>query len=126
MQKGYTARLYPSKEQLNILNKAFGATRFVYNYFLAERIRSYKEDGVSLTTHKENCAPNKRRLRKTNRTGERNVCPTKNGTFAAYANVNGKQKYIGAYGTISEAAFARDKAEGTIHDNPELLEGDNQ
>ena len=48
MQKGYTARLYPSKEQLNILNKAFGATRFVYNYFLAERIRSYKEDGVSL------------------------------------------------------------------------------
>ena len=49
MQKGYTARLYPSKEQLNILNKAFGATRFVYNYFLAERIRSYKEDGVSLT-----------------------------------------------------------------------------
>ena len=29
MQKGYTARLYPSKEQLNILNKAFGATRFV-------------------------------------------------------------------------------------------------
>ena len=49
MQRGYTARLYPSKEQLNILNKAFGATRFVYNYFLAERIRSYKEDGVSLT-----------------------------------------------------------------------------
>ena len=52
MQKGYTARLYPSKEQLNILNKAFGATRFVYNYFLAERIRSYKEDGVSLTYNK--------------------------------------------------------------------------
>lgn len=47
MQKGYTARLYPSKEQLNILNKAFGATRFVYNYFLAERIRSYITNSVT-------------------------------------------------------------------------------
>ena len=50
------------------------------------------------------------------------VLSGRHGTFAAYANVNGKQKYIGAYGTISEAAFARDKAEGTIHDNPELME----
>ena len=83
---------------------------------------NYNPENCHFITHKENCAPNKRRLRKTNRTGERNVCPTKNGTFAAYANVNGKQKYIGAYGTISEAAFARDKAEGTIHDNPELME----
>ena len=30
----------------------FGSCRFVYNYFLAERVRSYKEDGVSLSYNK--------------------------------------------------------------------------
>lgn len=46
MQKGYKARLYPTKEQQNILKQTFGACRYVYNHYLAERIRSYKEDGV--------------------------------------------------------------------------------
>ena len=50
--KGYKARLYPTKEQQDILNRTFGSCRFVYNRFLAERIRSYKEDGVSLTYSK--------------------------------------------------------------------------
>lgn len=49
MNKGYKARIYPTKEQQNILNRTFGSCRFTYNYFLAERNRSYKEDGVSLT-----------------------------------------------------------------------------
>lgn len=52
MQRGYRARIYPSKEQKDMLFKIFGSCRFVYNYFLAERIRSYKEDGVSLTYNK--------------------------------------------------------------------------
>lgn len=52
MHKGYKARIYPTKEQQNILLKMFGSCRFVYNHFLAERIRSYKEDGVSLTYYK--------------------------------------------------------------------------
>lgn len=52
MQKGFKARIYPTKEQKDILLKAFGSCRFVYNYFLAERIRSYKEDGVSLSYNK--------------------------------------------------------------------------
>ena len=52
MQKGYKARLYPTKEQQNILNRTLGSCRFAYNHFLAERIRSYKEDGVSLTYNK--------------------------------------------------------------------------
>lgn len=30
----------------------FGSCRFVYNYFLAERIRSHKEDGISLSYNK--------------------------------------------------------------------------
>lgn len=49
MPIGRKARLYPTKEQQNILIRMFGATRFAYNYFLAERIRSYKEDGISLS-----------------------------------------------------------------------------
>lgn len=49
MLKGYKARIYPTKEQQNMLFKMFGSCRFTYNHFLAERIRSYKEDGVSLT-----------------------------------------------------------------------------
>ena len=52
MQKGFKARIYPTKEQQDILLKMFGSCRFVYNYFLAERIRSYKEDGVSLSYNK--------------------------------------------------------------------------
>ncbi len=52
MQKGYKARIYPTKVQQDILFKIFGSCRFTYNYFLAERIRSYKEDGVSLTYNK--------------------------------------------------------------------------
>lgn len=52
MQKGYKARLYPTEEQKNLLNRTFGSCRFVYNHFLAERIRSYKEDGLSLTYSK--------------------------------------------------------------------------
>lgn len=52
MYKGFKARIYPTKEQRDILLKTFGSCRFVYNYFLAERIRSYKENGVSLSYNK--------------------------------------------------------------------------
>lgn len=49
MQKGYKVRLYPTKEQQQQLNKTFGCARFVYNHFLAERQRAYKEDNVALS-----------------------------------------------------------------------------
>jgi len=52
MQKGYKARIYPTKEQQETLKRIFGSCRFVYNHFLAERKRSYKEDGISLTYNK--------------------------------------------------------------------------
>ena len=52
MQKGYKARLYPTSKQQNIFCRMFGSCRFVYNYFLAERIRSYKEDGIPLSYNK--------------------------------------------------------------------------
>jgi len=44
MQKGIKIRLYPNKKQIGILNKIFGHTRFVYNYFLnySKKSKDYK------------------------------------------------------------------------------------
>ena len=44
MQKGLKIRLYPNNNQINTLNKIFGHTRFVYNYFLdySKNSKDYK------------------------------------------------------------------------------------
>ena len=34
MYKAYKFRLYPNDDQIELINKTFGCTRFVYNYFL--------------------------------------------------------------------------------------------
>ena len=36
MYKAYKFRLYPNDLQKELINKIFGCTRFVYNYFLTE------------------------------------------------------------------------------------------
>lgn len=36
MYKTYKFRLYPDKLQKELLNKSFGCTRFIYNYYLAK------------------------------------------------------------------------------------------
>lgn len=41
-------RLYPNKEQKIQLDKTFGCCRFVFNYFLGQRIKLYQETGKSL------------------------------------------------------------------------------
>lgn len=41
MYKAYKFRLYPNKEQKELLNKSFGCTRFIYNYYLGKS----KENG---------------------------------------------------------------------------------
>lgn len=45
--KTYRYRMYPNKEQQQMLAKYFGSVRFVYNHFLAERKRQYEENGKS-------------------------------------------------------------------------------
>ena len=40
--KTYKFRMYPNTEQVELLGKYFGCTRFVYNYFLNERMEQYK------------------------------------------------------------------------------------
>ena len=43
MERAYKFRLYPNKEQDNLIQRTFGCSRFVYNHFLAERKRRYEE-----------------------------------------------------------------------------------
>jgi putative transposase len=55
MNKAYSFRLNPTKEQEILLAKTFGCVRFVYNKMLGERIEIYeqfKDDPVELKKHK--------------------------------------------------------------------------
>ena len=45
--KGYVFRLYPNKKQEELINKTIGCSRFIYNYFLDDKIKEYKETGKS-------------------------------------------------------------------------------
>jgi len=42
INKAYKLRIYPNKEQSELIDKTIGSSRFVYNYFLNERIETYK------------------------------------------------------------------------------------
>ena len=47
INRAYRFRLYPNKEQENLLARHFGCVRFVYNYFLNQRDEQYKANGKS-------------------------------------------------------------------------------
>ncbi len=47
MLRGYVFRMYPNNKQEEIINKNIGNSRFVYNYFLDEKIKEYKETKTS-------------------------------------------------------------------------------
>ena len=47
IHRTYKFRLYPNKEQTELLAKHFGCVRFVYNYFLNQRIEQYNLTGKS-------------------------------------------------------------------------------
>jgi putative transposase len=44
MEKAYKFRLYPNKQQTELINKTFGCCRYIYNHYLAKRIELYKQD----------------------------------------------------------------------------------
>lgn len=47
MNKACKYRLYPNREQAELINKTFGCVRFVYNQMLADRksiYEQYKDD----------------------------------------------------------------------------------
>lgn len=47
--RSYKYRIYPNETTKQILAKQFGAVRFVYNYFLNERIGHYEQTGKGLS-----------------------------------------------------------------------------
>jgi putative transposase len=53
IHKTYRFALLPTKEQEVLLNKHFGCVRFVFNYFLNERINQYREIKKSDNYHKQ-------------------------------------------------------------------------
>ena len=48
MERSYKFRIYPTREQENLIQRTFGCCRFVYNRFLAMRIEAYKERGETM------------------------------------------------------------------------------
>ena len=43
LKKGFKYRIYPNLQQKEILIKIFGASRFVYNYFLDKNKKEYED-----------------------------------------------------------------------------------
>lgn len=62
MNKAYKFRIYPNKEQIELIEKTFGCTRFVYNHFLNQRIEIYRSEGESIGyTDQQNQLPSMKR-----------------------------------------------------------------
>ena len=51
INKAYKFRLYPTNEQKILINKTFGCTRFIYNYYLDKKINEYKDKKNSLSCY---------------------------------------------------------------------------
>ena len=49
VEKAYKYRIYPNKKQKEIIAKTFGCCRFVYNTYLAKRIKLYEESKETFT-----------------------------------------------------------------------------
>lgn len=49
MEKAYKYRIYPNEKQKEIIAKTFGCCRYVYNKYLAEKIKLYKTEKKSIT-----------------------------------------------------------------------------
>ena len=48
-EKAYKYRVYPNKKQQELIQKTFGCTRFVYNYYLNKRKEMYENDKTTFT-----------------------------------------------------------------------------
>lgn len=51
VNKAYSFRIYPNKQQETLIVKTIGSSRFVFNHFLAKWNSTYKETGKGLTYH---------------------------------------------------------------------------
>jgi putative transposase len=51
VHKAFRFRLYPTKEQILLINRTIGCSRFVFNHFLARWNEVYEQTGKGLTYH---------------------------------------------------------------------------
>lgn len=51
MLRAYRYRIYPTPEQITLLEKHFGCARWVYNWALAEKTARYAEAGISVSVY---------------------------------------------------------------------------
>ena len=51
MLKAYKCRIYPDKDQIEFITVHFGACRFVYNWALEQKIKSYEQNNKSLSRY---------------------------------------------------------------------------
>ena len=49
MEYSYKFRIYPTREQENLIQRTFGCCRFVYNHYLAQRMDAYSATGKAPT-----------------------------------------------------------------------------
>ena len=56
MEYSYRFRIYPNTEQQTLIQKTFGCARYVYNYFLAQRIAEYRATGKAPTRFQQDKA----------------------------------------------------------------------
>lgn len=66
MEYSYKFRLYPNKEQINLIERTFGCCRYVYNYYLAKRQDVYQTSGKTLNYY--GCCKDLTLLKKQNET----------------------------------------------------------
>lgn len=48
MNKAYKFRIYPTTEQEQLIQKTFGCSRYIYNYYLNKRVELYKSDKTTM------------------------------------------------------------------------------
>ena len=51
INRAYKFRLYPTNEQKELINKTFGCSRLVYNYYLNKKQELYKQDEKTLSCY---------------------------------------------------------------------------
>lgn len=56
MEYSYKFRIYPNKEQENLIQHTFGGCRFIFIHFLTERMEQYKQFGKSPTRFQQDKA----------------------------------------------------------------------
>ena len=54
MNKSYKFRIYPNKSQEELIQKTFGCVRFVYNHFLDDNEKSYRDGGIHKSYDRQN------------------------------------------------------------------------